>query len=351
MNEIFDRTIYIGPDINGKGGISAVLKSYSDNLPEFHYLQSNSRHGTLAGMFYLIYLLAALPVYKYVLGYRILHIHGATGKSFIRKSLIISWGKILGYKIIFHNHGAETKEYYAKRGIDVIRKTLDKCDSIVVLSSVWKEYYEQTFGYKNVSIINNIVARADSSIRTEKHSNIRLLFLGHIGYRKGIFDLLDVITDNKDFLDNKIELIIGGNGEIEKLKSTIEQHGLQNIVKYIGWISGHSKFELLANCDILMLPSYNEGLPISILEAMAYSKAVISTTVGGIPSIVKNGENGFLTEPGDKATMFDAIKHYIDNPQDITIHGAAGLKMVFPFYPESVTKQLYDLYVSILKDV
>ena len=78
MNEIFDRTIYIGPDINGKGGISAVLKSYSDNLPEFHYLQSNSRHGTLAGLFYLIYLLTALPVYKYVLGYRILHIHGAT---------------------------------------------------------------------------------------------------------------------------------------------------------------------------------------------------------------------------------------------------------------------------------
>lgn len=350
MNEIFDRTIYIGPDINGKGGISAVLKSYSDNLPEFHYLQSNSRHGTLAGMFYLLYLLIALPVYKYVLGYKILHIHGASGKSFIRKSIIISWGKILGYKIIFHNHGAETREYYAKRGINVIRKTLDKCDHIVVLSSVWKDYYEQTFGYKNVSIVNNIVAHADTSIQAERHSNIRLLFLGHIGHRKGIFDLLDVISDNKDFFDNKIELIIGGNGEIEKLKSVIEQHKLQNMVKYIGWISGRSKFELLANCDILILPSYNEGLPISILEAMAYSKAVISTTVGGIPSIVKNGENGYITTPGDKSAIYNAIKHYIDCPQDITVHGENGLKKVSPFYPESVTKQLYDLYVSILKD-
>lgn len=350
MNEIFDRTIYIGPDINGKGGISAVLKSYSDNLPGFHYLQSNSRHGTLAGLFYLIYLLAALPVYKYVLGYKILHIHGASGKSFIRKSIIISWGKILGYKIIFHNHGAETREYYAKRGINVIRKTLDKCDHIVVLSSVWKDYYEQTFGYKNVSIVNNIVAHADTSIQAERHSNIRLLFLGHIGHRKGIFDLLDVISDNKDFFDNKIELIIGGNGEIEKLKSVIEQHKLQNMVKYIGWISGRSKFELLANCDILILPSYNEGLPISILEAMAYSKAVIATTIGGIPSIVKNGENGYITTPGDKSAIFDAIKHYMDFPQDIALHGENGLKKVSPFYPESVTKQLYDLYVSILKD-
>lgn len=350
MNEIFNKALYIGPDINGKGGISAVLKSYKDNLPEFHYLQSNSRHGTIVGMFYLIYLLTALPFYRFILKYKILHIHGASGKSFIRKSIIISWGKILGYKIIFHNHGAETKEYYAKRGIDVIRKTLDKCDSIVVLSSVWKEYYELTFGYNNVSIINNIVAHAGKSIQAKEHSNIRLLFLGHIGYRKGIFDLLDVIITNKDFFENRIELIIGGNGEIEKLKSIIEQSGLQNTVKYIGWISGRQKFELLANSDILILPSYNEGLPISILEAMAYSKAAISTTVGGIPSIVKNGENGYITEPGDKSAIFNAIKHYIDFPHDIALHGANGLKMVSPFYPESVTKQLYDLYVSILKD-
>ena len=345
--DIFDKVIYIGPDIDAKGGIASVLKSYKEHFPTFHYLKTNSRHGTIPGLFNLLWVFIALPIVRIFTCRNILHIHVATGKSFIRKSWIITWGKILGYKIIFHNHGAETKEYYAKRGISVIKKTLDKCDSIVVLSNTWKEYYESTFGYYNVTIINNIVSHAENGLPIQHHDKIRFIFLGLIGYRKGIFDLIEVMYKHKEFLEDKIELAIGGNGEIDKLNSLIENFKLHNFVKYIGWISGNKKFRLLANSDVLILPSYNEGLPISLLEAMAYGKATISTSIGGIPSIIHNGYNGFLTEPGDKKAIFNAIKHYINNPNDIITHGQKALNIVKSFYPEEVSLQLQKLYNSI----
>ena len=73
-----------------------------------------------------------------------------------------------------------------------------------------------------------------------------------------------------------------------------------------GKCESFSTFGLLEQL-IYILPSYNEGLPISVLEAMSYSLPIISTTVGGIPEILKNGENGFIMEPGDKDAIYHAI--------------------------------------------
>ncbi len=349
MNSIFDKVIYIGPDINAKGGIASVLKSYKEYFPTFHYIKSNSRHGTVSGIFFLILLLIKLPFYKWFKKCRILHIHAAGGKSFIRKSLVISWGKILGYKIIYHNHAGGIINYFSKIGIKKARKTIDKCDAIIILSSHWKKYFQDTFGNNNVYVINNIVNHADKSLPYHYTGKVKIIYFGLINQNKGIFDLVDVLIKHKEEFDNKVELTVCGIGETDKMLSMISDYSLGDIVKYAGWVSGKKKFELLADSDILILPSYSEGLPISLLEAMAYSKAIISTNVGGIPDILKNGYNGFMIEPGDKTALFNAIKHYLDNPQDVKLHGANGNQMVVPFYPEDVIKQLEQLYHSILK--
>ena len=132
-----------------------------------------------------------------------------------------------------------------------------------------------------------------------------LLFLGLLGKNKGIYDLLECIRDHKVEFQGKLKLYIGGNGEIEHVKQLIKEYGIADIVIFEGWVSGDKKIELLNKSDAYILPSYKEGLPISILEAMSYGMPIISTPVGGIPEIVSNGENGYLVEPGNKEDIYN----------------------------------------------
>lgn len=345
---IFDKVLYIGPDIKGKGGISSVLASYEKMIPEFHYLSSNSRKGTIMGLFALMKLMLLLPYFCYLKGIKIVHIHGASRKSFVRKSIIIRFAKLMRRKVIFHCHGGEFKSYVAEIGESKVLNVLSKCDAIVVLSQKWVDYFKGDLGLKNVFVINNIVEPAqlfDENLKPTKE--LKLLFLGAICDNKGIFDLLDVIATNKTEFIGRIKLYIGGNGEVERLQSVISQKQLAEIVEYVGWVTGEDKNRLLKDSDILMLPSYIEGLPITLLEAMAYAKPSITTNVGGIPEIIESGKNGVIITPGDKDALYDAIRLFVDNPKLIAEYGAEGLNRVVDFYPESVKNQLENLYKQL----
>lgn len=108
------------------------------------------------------------------------------------------------------------------------------------------------------------------------------MFMGEISMRKGGFDLLQAISDNKEYFKDKLLLRMGGNEVDGDIKTFIRNHQLEDFVSYEGWISGEKKTECLNWEDVYILPSYNEGLPIAILEAMSYKHPVISTPVGGI---------------------------------------------------------------------
>ncbi len=346
---LFDKVLFIGPDIKGKGGISSVLCSYGKMIAPFHYMSSNSRYGTIVGILVLIKLLICMPYYSFVKRIKIVHIHGASGKSFVRKRLIMRWTKLFGRKVVFHCHSAEFESYVDKIGRDKIVRELSEYDSIVVLSQKWFTFFSKSLGLSNIVVINNIVEKVEHNIQKADTDIVKMLFLGAIGERKGIFDLLDVVSRHKNELRNKIKILIGGNGEIDRLKNFIEKNDVADCVEYVGWVSGDRKSELLQECDVVVLPSYNEGLPIVLLEAMANGKPSITTNVGGIPEIVETGANGVVFEPGDKTAIYNAIKLFIDNPQLIKQYGAEGLKRVEKFYPDSVKAQLENLYMQLLK--
>lgn len=349
-NSVFDKVLFIGPDIKGKGGISSVLASYEKMMPKFHYLSSNSRFGTFLGAVMLIRLLLLLPYFKWIKKIEIAHVHGATRKSFVRKRIIMRCLSFLGYKIVYHSHGAEFKEYAQQVGFQKMSKILSNCSRVVVLSNEWRLFFQNELNLNNVVVVNNIVEPVDGVQENCIGENdvIKFLFLGLIGYRKGIFDLLSVLNEHKHEYENRIKLVVGGNGEVEKLQSYVKDNELSNIVDYRGWISGEEKARLLKECNVVILPSYNEGLPIFILEAMANAKPIISTTVGGIPGVVKDNENGFLHKPGDKNAIYEAIGYFIENKDALKTFGNKSIKKVVPFYSHSVKMQLEKLYKSIL---
>lgn len=175
------------------------------------------------------------------------------------------------------------------------------------------------------------------------------MFMGEISIRKGGFDLLQAISDNREYFKDRLLLRMGGNEVDGNIKQFIKEHQLEDFVSYEGWISGSKKVECLNWEDVYILPSYNEGLPIAILEAMSYKHPTISTPVGGIPEVIKTHENGILVQPGNKKEIAEAIKHYIEYPKDIRTHGEKAYQTVQDFFPQKVFTDLTHIYQSLLK--
>lgn len=345
MNKIFGKVVFIGPDKRGRGGMASVLASYAENFTPFHYLASNSCKGTLAGVLRTLTTLAVLPLMR-VKGYKIAHIHYASGKSWQRKKIIAKIAKVFGFKIVMHCHSGTMKLFCETRGHDYIRKTLNIADANVVLSHSWLEYFKDTLKCNNVFVVNNIINRP-VQINNKHNEIIEFLFLGSIDERKGIFDALQAF-ERLAHKGLKFRLVVGGNGDIDRFRNELKARKLDNFVDFKGWISGDDKEDALNNCDILILPSYNEGLPISILEAMARRKAVISTPVGGIPEIIQSGYNGILVTPGNINEIEKAMETYILNPWLIEKHGQSSFDIIKDYFPEAVETQLNIVYSKII---
>jgi glycosyltransferase involved in cell wall biosynthesis len=341
--EIFKRVLYIGPSIKAKGGIASVLQSYKDNFPIFNYLPTNSRYGTIPGLFVLVVSLIRLVFIRLFTSIEIVHIHGASGKSWIRKTLFIKLANVLGFKVIWHCHGGKIDKYFGSKDKKKIRAILDKCSAVVVLTDEWKRYF-MGLGCNSVYVINNFIADNSAVYNKEKTEVIKLLFLGNIAESKGIFDVVDVFKLHSAEFANRVELIVGGLGDSARLQSEIDRNGLNDVVKYVGWISGNQKVKLLNQASIVILTSYFEGLPISILEGMSYHCPIIASEVGGIPTIVHNRVNGVLLNAGDKDAIYRAIMRYINNPDLIEAEGEQSAMIVKEYLPQSVMRQLIALY-------
>lgn len=339
-----------------RGGISSVINTYSRHFNGFKFVSTYNPHlNKWKNIFY--FLRGVVSLYHTLIKdrkIRIVHIHGCHKGSFYRKLIVLLIAKfIFGKKIIYHSHASEFHVFYQNGNYftkKFIHFFISRLDLIICLSSQWKVFFEENFKFEKIVILENIVEPADTLNREKSTGNVKLLFLGEIGDRKGIFDLVEVLKKNRNFFKDKIHLVIGGNGDVKRLIKFIEKNNLQSLITYKGWVSGAKKHMLLLNCDLYILPSYNEGLPISILEAMSYSLPVISTDVGGISEVIHNEVNGFLITPGDKAALNHKLKKIIENPDLIKKMGYQSQPIIAPYYSKSVIPKLELIYKEILEN-
>jgi len=352
---IFENVLTISTDPQSNGGIASVIIVYQKHIHPFKHISSTRSTSKFKNAFVffkaIILLITRLIFDKKI---KIVHIQGASYNSFHRKYIFFWLSKfVFNKKVIYHIHGAEFHLFYNKANSKLkkkIVKFLTNSDMIICLSEEWEKYFKDTFKLKRIEVLNNVINKPE--IHTEKQLNktdiFYFLFLGTIGKRKGIWDILDVIINHKSEFEGRIKLFVGGNGEIEKMLTIIENEKLTEMVEFIGWVKDTKKNEMLNKCQVYILPSYNEGLPISILEAMSYSMPIISTKVGGIPQVVENNKNGFLIEPGNKEQIYSSIKFFIDNPEKVVEYGNNSSEMVKRFYMESVLIKLKSIYNELI---
>lgn len=284
----------------------------------------------------------------------IVHIHGAAEGSFYRKYILFLLAKrVFKRKVIYHIHSGSFLDFYLSRPTFVqrwMRQAVEGSDVLICLSQKWHRLYTRRFPKANVKVLANVVAPPDRRIPRQRCSGepLKLLFLGLIGERKGVFDLLDVFDEHKDEWAGKVQLILGGNGETDRLQQTIKEFGLEQMVTFAGWVSGEKKETLLNEADVFVLPSYNEALPLSILEAMSYHMPILSTRIGGIPEMVTDRVNGFLVEPGDRDMLYERIQEFIATPALVEVMGHESGKRIQEYYPETVFEQLSAIYTTLL---
>ena len=276
--------------------------------------------------------------------------HGSYGGSFFRKFILFFIAKkIFNKRVIYHIHASSYHVFIDKSHriiIFFISFMIRNVDSLVVLSKWWKEYFVNQFNVSNVTIINNIVPLPDFS-KSTKNKIPHFLFLGRIDDRKGIFDVVNAVSKNKELFHKKIKIIVGGDGRTEEFKHLIKVNDLEEIIQFVGWVSGDKKKKLLNQSDIMLLTSYNEGLPISLLEALSYKMPLISTHVGGISEILEHKKNGYVVDPGNIKQINDELMFYVANNDLIYKHGEKSYEIVWNYLPESVFNQLKVLYEKI----
>ncbi|TXS89897.1 glycosyltransferase family 4 protein [Parahaliea maris] len=338
------------------GGIRSVVENYqqSDVFEgyEAHWLAAH-REGSVIYRCGLFLSCLVQLLWLRLRGHRLYHLHMAMKGSFYRKSIILFLLKLSRARVILHLHGSEFDQYHETASTLVkwlMRRTLLAADVVVVLSRRWQDTVAEIDSTIRSQLIYNYVEPVPEialSGSLLQHRNtpgtVRYVYMGEVGQRKGIYDLLPAFAELCRVQDN-VELIVCGSGEIEAASALARKCGVADKVTFVGWISGDDKYAMLGSADVLVLPSYHEGLPMAILEAMSLGKCVVSSTVGGIPEIIASGENGLLHRPGDVATLVELL----GRAADAEIRGELGRQGRSSYYerftPNSIVPQIRKLY-------
>lgn len=336
------------------GGISAVVAYWSRYIEGLQYYPTYKLSNMAIRTYWFVssYIRMGLRMLT-DMDAKIVHLHAAADGSFWRKVQLLKLAKKMGRKVILHIHASRFKDFYKESNRkEWILRNLKKADVLIVLSQSWKEWFAGIgIPEEKIVVLHNITEYPQIKEEEEPVSNgrpVRFLFMGEIGERKGVFDILRGMANNKTDLRGKVELRIGGNKHEEELKAMIADNNLGDVVKFEGWVGGDKKIDLLNWADVFILPSHNEGLPISILEAMSYNMPIISTPVGGIPEVVSN-KNGILVTPGNNKEIMEAMLFFADNRSAIEAKGKESGEIVKEYLPDYVMEHLKEIYEHLLE--
>jgi glycosyltransferase involved in cell wall biosynthesis len=351
MKDYFKNVLFIGPHYKLRGGMASVLKVYSQSIEPFNFIAGYYYTNSAAGLLYFIGALAKL--FWTLLTNRqikIVHLQSASRGSFYRKSIMILLSKMFGKKTVLHIHGGEFKIFYGGAGFlkRYIRYILNTVNEVICLSDEWKAYFDSITNKKHAIVLNNPVIFPEVTLQKQASVPVTVLYLNHINKAKGIYDILDFIKENNEWLNGTFKFVIAGAGESAQLEEFITANKLSSLIDYKGWVEGKEKENLVQSCDVFILTSYNEGLPMSILEAMVYKKPIISTQVGGIPRIVRPNENGWLITPGDKDALAMIFKQIKNDTNILNVYGNRSFTIAEDYSPAKVKEYLGKIYEGVL---
>lgn len=228
-----------------------------------------------------------------------------------------------------------------------IQFVFKKTDIVICQSNLWKQLFEKTANQLNNSkyvVIENMIDFDKYAVlpirKVKENEKVTILFMAWVTRNKGIYELIEAVKMLKNEKLN-FKVIIAGKGEdFEKINKELQSTNLTEYVELKGWVLGDQKLAVLAESDIFVLPTYFEGYPNSLMEAMASGKACIATRVGSIPDMIKHMETGILIDKKNHSQLYQELKTLIQNP---------GLRQVMSEKARAQIKQTNSIDIGIKK--
>lgn len=328
--------LMVGTDRAGTGGIRAVVCGYIeaglfDRYP-VRYVATHRPGGvwTKLAMALLGWWRVAMALVT--LDAPLVHVHTASRASFWRKSVVCLLARAARRPYLLHVHGGEFMKFYAQESNPLaqrfIRHTLTSAALVIALSEEWRDRLLAIAPGARVEIVPNGVAVPDlQTLRRPQDREPTLLFVGDLIRAKGIFDLIRafaLIARRQP----RVQLTVAGGLPAPQIRELTAELGVQARVAFPGWLGPGRLRSELAGATVFVLPSYAEGMPMALLEAMSWGLAVIATPVGGVPQVVEHGINGLLVAAGDVEGIAAAIVRLMSEPALCEALGTAARRTI-----------------------
>ena len=342
------RVLMVGVSRRTGGGMWSVVQSYLDNKDfcrrcHLHYIAVSTSGNIVWKLIFNAFGLTRVFFYNLFYTYDILHIHMSERGSVFRKYYVMKICRLRRPKIIIHMHGAEFEKWYKslnKVQQNKVRQILNTADVVILLGEYWRNFVSHLLDDdEKIRVLYNSVEKREYCYDS---TSKKIIFLGEVSKRKGIYDLLESI---KHVLPKDgFKLFIYGKDKVGGVDALIKRMGLENLVIYGGYLREKEKKRCFKDVALSVLPSYNEGLPVTILETMSFGIPNISTMVAAIPEVIVNNQNGMLVKPGDVRSLACAIDYMITNPEE-------RVKMSKKAYNTVMDKFLMGHYLELLFDI
>jgi glycosyltransferase involved in cell wall biosynthesis len=314
--------LILGPHRAAVSGVSTHLNLLIDStlgeafdLVHFQVGSEGRDEGALAKLLRLIaspFALAATIIFRHA---SIVHLNTSLNpRAYWRDLAYLFVAKALGARVVYQVHGGKLpRVFFAGSELltGFLRRTLRIPDLVVVLARSELEAYREFLpGQQVVALPNGIDCRpfgAVPTVRSSPHRPLRLVYFGRVAREKGLYELLQGMRLAHE-LGVDARLVIAGSGAEEgRLKRYAQALGMAARVTFAGPVFGADKVKLFAGADVMLLPSYSEGLPYALLEGMAAGIPVIATPVGAIPDVVSEGIHGLLVPPRDGKAIAEGL--------------------------------------------
>ena len=338
------------------GGICSVIDQYmhSSIADRYRLIQigNSSEGGTFAKLVAFFRGCASLACRCAFSRVSLVHIHTASGTSFYRKSVCFFIALLFRKKVLMHIHGGGFLDFYGHSACPVrllVRQVLDHADHIIVLSERFRVGLQTITRNQNLTVLHNPIRASAFSVKTlNERLPGSILFMGDIIERKGIADLIEAMPKVLERIPGA-KLHLCGRGSINFYRSICAEKGLSGSILFERFLSGDARLAAFSSASLFVLPSYIEGMPMVIIEAMAAGLPIVATSVGGIPEIIEEGKNGFLISPHDVAALVDRIVGVLsDFSLSQSMNGANKAKAAEEFDIAAIAPKLCALYERII---
>lgn len=245
----------------------------------------------------------------------IVHVHMGERGSVFREGLVVWIARRMGVKTVIHMHGATIEAWYKRQRKPVQRLSsylFCQADRMLVLGNCWRSFMEQAMngtGGQKIRVLYNAVETPEKNRYCPDSRNI--LFYGVLVPRKGIDELLQAFRMILDEIPEDVQLTFYGADLENNIDQKIRDYHLEGRAAYCGWLDSEDRERCFSETMLNILPSYYEGLPMTVLESMAYGIPNIATNIAAIPEAVEDRVNGRLVSPGAVKELADAMKELI----------------------------------------